>query len=341
MPATSKAPTRCHPSTTAAWSISTTCSSTPGTRAYPAFPADTDTWGDGPNWRLGHWITGRLASAPLDGTVATLLTDYGFATYDAGSLTGLITGLVIDRVLSAREALQPLELAFFLDARESNGAIVFAHRGAGASVATLDDDALVEQRADQALATLTRAQETDLPASAKLTYIAASGTYPAAVEEAPPRWPQRPRRHRRPASRTEPEHAARTVETWLFEAWAARERAQFALPPSRLALEPGDVVTLSTGGRSRLLRITEIGEHGVRDIEARGIDPEVYAATAPAVRRSAGGASVVVGQPLVVFLDLPLLRGDEPAHAGTVAAAQIPGPAASPSTARRKAPASC
>jgi hypothetical protein len=296
-------------------------------RPYPAFPADTDTWGDGPNWRLGHWITGRLASAPLDATVATLLTDYGFAAHDAASLTGIFTGLVIDRVLSAREALQPLELAFFLDARESDGAIAFSHRGAGASVAELSDDMLVEQRADQALATLTRAQETDLPASAKLTYIAASGTYPAAVEEA-----------RRLAGRSgrvatadlplvlEPEHAARTVETWLFEAWAARERASFSLPPSRLAIEPGDVVSLSIGGRSRLLRITDIGEHGGRDIEARGIDPEVYAATAPAVRRTAGGVSVVIGQPLALFLDLPLLRGDEPAHAGLVAAAQNPWP---------------
>ena len=64
----------------------------------------------------------------------------------------------------------------------------------------------------------------------------------------------------------------------------------------------------------------------MRDIEARGIDPEVYAATAPAVRRSAGGAAVVVGQPLAIFLDLPLLRGDEPAHAGLVAAAQNPWP---------------
>jgi Putative phage tail protein len=124
----------------------------------------------------------------------------------------------------------------------------------------------------------------------------------------------------------EPEHAARTVETWLFETWAARERAQFSLPPSRRALEPGDVVSLITGGRSRLLRITDIGEHGVRDIEGRGIDPEVYAATAPAVRRTAGGTSVVIGQPLVMFLDLPLLRGDEPAHAGMVAAAQNPWP---------------
>ena len=34
-------------------------------RPYPAFPADTDAWGDGANWRLGHWLTGRIASAPL------------------------------------------------------------------------------------------------------------------------------------------------------------------------------------------------------------------------------------------------------------------------------------
>ncbi len=50
--------------------------------------------------------------------------------HDAGGLTGMLAGLVIDRVLSAREALQPLELAFFLDARESDGRIVFAQRGA-------------------------------------------------------------------------------------------------------------------------------------------------------------------------------------------------------------------
>ena len=133
-------------------------------------------------------------------------------------------------------------------------------------------------RPGAALSTLTRAQETDLPASAKITYIAAGGEYPSAVEEA-----------RRLAGRSgrvaladlplalDAEQAAEIAEVWLFEAWAARERAQFALPPSRLALEPGDVVDFTANGRSRLLRITEVGEHGVRDIEARGLDPDVYA----------------------------------------------------------------
>ena len=37
-------------------------------RPYPAFPTNTAVWGDGDNWRLGHWVTGRLANAPLDAT---------------------------------------------------------------------------------------------------------------------------------------------------------------------------------------------------------------------------------------------------------------------------------
>ena len=34
----------------------------------------------------------------------------------------------------------------------------------------------------------------------------------------------------------------------LLEAWVGREQAVFALPPSRLALEPGDVVQLDHDG---------------------------------------------------------------------------------------------
>ncbi len=39
-------------------------------RPYPAFPYNLDVWGDGDNWRLGHWLNGRFAGAPLAETVA-------------------------------------------------------------------------------------------------------------------------------------------------------------------------------------------------------------------------------------------------------------------------------
>ncbi|HZT48539.1 MAG TPA: glycoside hydrolase/phage tail family protein [Hyphomicrobiaceae bacterium] len=297
-------------------------------RPYPAFPADGEAWSDAEHWRLGHWITGRHAGAPLGPAVSAILDDYGFAAYDASRLHGMFAGFVIDRVLSAHEALQPLELAFFIDARESEGRIVFAHRGEQPPVIGLTADGLVESRPADALATLTRAQETDLPVSAKLTYIAAAGDYASAVEEA--------RRLAGSSGRTavadlplvlEPEEAARMAEVWLFEAWAGRERAAFALPPSRLAIEPGDAVTLTLGGRSRTLRITGIGEHGSREVEALGLDRDIYSGAVQTTRRRGGGSpAVIAGRPLVLFLDLPLIRGDEPPYAGYVAAAQQPWP---------------
>ena len=48
-------------------------------RPYPAFPALLSVWSDGLNWQTGHWLTGRLGSAPLDSLIAAILTDAGIA----------------------------------------------------------------------------------------------------------------------------------------------------------------------------------------------------------------------------------------------------------------------
>ena len=295
-------------------------------RPFPAFPYNTDVWGDGENWRLGHWLNGRFAGAPLAETVEAILKDYGFADHETGALTGIVTGYVIDRVMAARDALQPLELSYFFDSIESTGRIVFRQRGAEPAVAHIGDDGLVERTPGAELLTLTRGQETELPASAKITYISSAGDYRQAVAEA--------RRLTGASGRVsqaevpivfEPERGSAIAETWLFEAWAARERAAFTLPPSSLALEPGDIVELQNAG-GRLVRITEIGDHGARECEGRSIDPDVYGG-APAVARTAvSGPSEAAGQPLVEFLDLPLIRGDEAPEDGYAAAFQSPWP---------------
>jgi hypothetical protein len=41
-------------------------------RPYPFFPELTDVWTDGPNWRLGHWLTGRLGAVSLAALVRHL-----------------------------------------------------------------------------------------------------------------------------------------------------------------------------------------------------------------------------------------------------------------------------
>ncbi len=296
-------------------------------RPYPVFPTHTGVWGDGENWRLGHWLNGRFGAAPLAEAVEAVLDDYGFADYETGRLNGTVPGFVIDRVMSPRDALQPLELAYFFDSVESGGRIAFRHRGAAPPALTLSEDELVEERAGDPLMTLTRGQETELPASAKITYIASSGDYRQAVAEA--------RRLAGASGRLAQaelpmvldfERASEIAESWLFEAWASRERASFQLPPSALAIEPGDVVAIEKDGGQRLIRVTEVGEHGVREVEGRAIDPEVYGGVTAPPRAVPAAPPVLAGQPLLEFLDLPLLRGDEPAEAGYVAALQTPWP---------------
>ncbi len=296
-------------------------------RPYPAFPNDVESWGDGDNWRRGHWLTGRIAGAPLAETVSRILLDAGFADHDASSLVGVVPGYMVDRVMSPREMIQPLELAFFFDAFETGAKIRLRHRASDASGASLSPDDLVESSPGAALLKLTRGQETELPASAKVTYWSAATDYRQAVAEA--------RRLAGASDRVsqadlaivlDDNQAGAIADAWLFEAWVARERAIFTVPPSRLALEPSDTVVISNAGRSRLVRITEVSEHGARDIEARSIDPGIYVLGESARRPPASAQSRPSGQPIGVFIDLPLLRGDESAHVGYFAACQQPWP---------------
>ena len=163
-------------------------------------------------------------------------------------------------------------------------------------------------RAGDPLVTLTRGQETELPASAKLRFITADDQYQQAVAEA--------RRLTGASGRVAQADvpivlddglSVAIAETWLYETWAARERASFALPPSALALEPGDVVTLTLGNRVRPLRLTDVSEHGVREIEARSIDADVYDRIAAVGRTLAPQPPVQIGSPGLSFLELPLL----------------------------------
>ena len=308
-------------------------------RPYPAFPYALSVWADGGNWELGHWLTGRVGGGPLAAIVRQMLEDYGFTRYEVSRLYGFLDGFVIDRIMSAREALQPLGLAYLFDAYESGGLIQFAHRGLIGSVATVTPEDLVETDAEAPLYTLTRGQETELPLSAKITYIDGTEDYAQAAVEA-----------RRLSVRSDRVSAAELpivtgqgraqaiAETWLQDVWAARERASFGLPPSLLALEPSDVITLDAGGRLYPFRLTETRDSAFKAIEARSIEPFNFdALPAPERQRREFDIVTVYGPTSAFFLDLPLLRGDEAPQTGYVTANADPWPGAvaffrSPST---------
>jgi hypothetical protein len=296
-------------------------------RPFPAFPDDTVTWGDGGSWQLGHWLNGRLAAAPLSEVVGALLTDSGFLDYDASRLEGIVAGYAIDRIMSAREALQPLQLAYFFDAIESEGRIALRHRGSDAAVASLNEDGLVVERRAAAPLTLIRGQESELPSTAKLAYVNAHGSYRQAIAEA--------RRLSSGSGRVAQaevavvmtsDQAAAVAETWLYESWTARERARFTLPPSHIAIEPGDTIVIEHAARERAFRVAEIADRGEREVDALAIDAAVYRPPLAAVRPTRAAQAPIAGLPLVEMLDLPLLRTDDSDDLGWVAATQSPWP---------------
>ena len=282
-------------------------------RPYPFFPARADVWGDAGNWRLGHWLTGRLGAVQLSDLVARICTDQGFADYDTSDLSGLVTGFAITDTMSARDALTPLGLAFHFDAVESEGEIKFQMRGrVPAATLTANDLAIPDDSADFG-ASFTRAQETDLPLASRITYIDADADYRQAVAVA-----QRlVGSSDRVATSSLPlvldqGQAIGIGERLLRDAWVARESASFSLPPSRLALDAADEIVLSASGRDRRWRLSEIDDAGARAVTALATDPTIYEPiVGPSRAPSPASALALPGRALVAFLDLPLLTGGE------------------------------
>ena len=295
-------------------------------RPYPFFPALTDVWTDGANWRLGHWLTGRLGAVSLAALVRHLCLRAGLpeARIDVSGLWGAVEGYAITALESPRASITTLSRHFGFDAVETEGVIRFVMRGR-ASVATLAPDDLVAAREGDVLE-LTRGQETELPQALKWQVARADEDYDAALVEA--------RRITVDTTRiasesfpmaVPPEEAERRCRRALMEAWVGRETAAFRLPPSRLALDPADAIRLAHDGRLVDLRLVSIADAEARGIEAVRQDRATYDLPPGDPRAASLTRAVVFGAPDAVLMDLPQLTEDQPAHRPLIAAHAVPG----------------
>lgn len=277
-------------------------------RPFPDWPLRTEVWSDGPLWRTGHWLNGRAGAAPLGEMVREICARAGVGDVDVAGLRGACAGYALDRVMSAREALSPLMTAFAFEAAESEGRVRFFHAGYGAETALDADDLAEREEGESAAARLTRSEAAGLPGAAKAIYVDPVADYQLAAVEArlTGAAPAGVAQVQLPLSltRSEAEGVAKRV---LHEAWAAREQAAFALPPSLMRLEPGDAVTLSVDGRPRSFRLTRVAEAGRMLVEAGRLERTLYAGGVAALEGGIGPVAPVFGPPLVAVMDLPAL----------------------------------
>ncbi|MCB1343172.1 MAG: glycoside hydrolase TIM-barrel-like domain-containing protein, partial [Pseudooceanicola sp.] len=296
-------------------------------RPYPAFPNNRGLWSDGDNHRLGHWLNGRAGTRTLASVVEEVCARSDLSAIDTSALDGIVRGYLVDEVGSGRAALQPLMLRHGFDAVERDGVLAFRMRD-GRAPETIPAEKLAESGEIGGLVERTRGAEAETTGRVRVRFVESGSDHGIAAEEA--------------VLADEASHAVaskelamaltraegrQVAERWLTEARVSRDTARFALPPSLLHLGAGDVVRLEDDPLASY-RIDRIEQAELQLAEAVRIEPAAYQPSDIADDLPGGTAFAAPVPVLPLFLDLPLMRGDEVPYAPHLAVTAQPWPGA-------------
>jgi hypothetical protein len=238
---------------------------------------------------------------------------------DVTDLTTCVTGYVIGRQMSARDALQPLRMYGLWDAVESGAVLKFIERGHALKASLVSDDLGAHEAGSEAptAVEVSRVQEKDLPRRLRLHFAnfehdhevseqSASRTTTEAINELDVEIP---------ISMT-PDTAAQLADIILYAQWVGRNTYSFALDNNRLALEPTDCVELPVDGETVRMRIVSMEYSiggilkcdAVRDDDGSYVSTKVATPSFPSGGVPGGPGSGPVCPSDVVILDIPRLR---------------------------------
>jgi len=274
-------------------------------RPYPAFPADTDSWSDGANHATGHWLTGRVGAMASDELIGAIAADYGVTLASVEAAQPLVHGLKIEGLVSAREALEEVLAVSGLSVRDSAEGLEFRRAqerdAAPAGELVAEDGPILSRRRPDPGEALGRVAVTyfdrergyltgTVTAMRLAGGVAAGEASNLVLDLAGAR------------------HAAERI---LLDRGAMAETLEFTLPPSRAAVEVGDVLRLD-GIAEGPFEVTEIRDGLARKVSARALPPRMTAAitsdrpSAPTTLASAAALPVVAAAHLPPLPDNPL-----------------------------------
>jgi hypothetical protein len=286
-------------------------------RPYPAFPLLEGVWSDGGNWSLGHWLNGRLSGISLAGLVGAILADQGLRAVDAADVNGFLTGYVIADPSSARSALRPLVDLFGLAVHEDDGEVVFRSPDALAVAPVEISDIALD--GNGAAVEKTRAADGDLPVSVSLSFQDGLREYQSAAARALRESAAYDREQALalPAIMDTSEAEALAADR-LGRAWRGREEVRLAVPAAAPGPQTGSVIRVS-GSEAEFL-VTEIDEGVLRRLSARRILRVAPAPWRPRLPFDTASTAAVTGEPLALFMDLPMVSNGAPEDRFRVAA---------------------
>jgi len=273
-------------------------------RPHPAFPNLQSVWADAANHETGHWLTGRLGAAGVAELVTRIGEDYGVAITPRQFGDIQVAGMQIDRLQSLRDATDVLLSAAGLKfADRPEGLVLIAADGTSVRDLSQDDVAvvgptLVTRRRGDATARLRRFNFSHFDrAHAYLSTTAAAQALDGDGQAAAS------------ANLSMDSAAARTAaERLLAVARTGDDAVDFALPPSALALETGDVVTLE-GETAGPFSISEVRDGLARRLVVGAVPVDTEFASSSNSRGFETMPSPSTGTPLVYAAHLPAAEG--------------------------------
>ncbi len=284
------------------------------TRPWPDFPARTQIWSDGENYGRGHWVSGRVGAATLAAVVTQIAERSSFSSVDVSNLHGSVRGYIVNGTQSARQSLQPLMLSHGFECSEIGEDIVFKNR-LGATPQSVDAQSLATGKTSDAIS-YTRTPDLEVSSQVDVSFYQSENAYQQGAASAviPDQSEATVTSLQIPVALSATE-GSNVAARFLSEAHIARDEASFSLPPSMLGVTVGDIVSFGDGAADKLFRIDRLEEAGARMCHAVRVEHGVYQ-RGGAIERSPQEPTLTIPAPAYVeFLDLPLISGEEVAHA--------------------------
>lgn len=277
------------------------------TRPFPEFPLAAELWGDTANWRLGHWLNGRISGVSLDELIAAILKDFDLPEADCAGADGHLSGFVIAEPSSARGVLEPLLNVFGVHGYEQAGRFVFKSIARAGSALALSD--FVQPDEGEAL-TVVIEDRGEMPSVAELYCNDPLRDFQIAGASA--------RRDEGQGMETlslsgvmGQGQASALAEAWMARRHAERRTAQFALPWSAAALHVGDRVRLGVLDGERNYAVTGLEDGEVRAVRAVALAPNIALADHGTTPTRPPGGPALDMKPVFHLIDLPLWPGAE------------------------------
>ncbi len=272
------------------------------------------------------FFRGSGGGTALSTIVTAICTEAGLAASDI-DVTDLaattVPGYTIGRQTTARSAIQPLATAYFFDGVESDFVLKFLLRDGKTSVATITQDELALLNGDTGeFFQETRIQDVDLPKRFTVTFLDNENDYLQGAQSSKRIFNPTPTSNSQNemglqiAAALTSEFAKQVTEKQLYSAWIERSNYSITIPWKFLAIDPTDIITITTDDgdifRGRVIT-ADIGVGFTMEISAISNEAAQYTSTTSADAGTGVPDQVFLGleNTKLIMLCSPLLRDSD------------------------------